>query len=378
MSRLSEGGAVGSSPTSDVPPSAAVDKPAVGRNTSSATAAVRSVAVFVLLIVLLFCSVVLATAIGAVRIPYGEAARIVLTNMLGLEWQGDATSEAIIWSVRLPRVLTAGLVGLALAVAGGAMQGLFKNPLASPDLLGVSTGGALGAVIGIFLGWAFIHPWLVPGAAFVGALVAVTVVYVLGTQGGRTDIATLLLAGIAVSAFGSAVISAMYHFVDDGVLRQIVYWLMGNLSGKRWEHVAVLAPFVLLGSGGLWMFSSELNVLMGGEDDARAMGVSVERTKRWILALVSLTTGVAVSITGIIGFVGLMVPHMLRLVVGPNHRVLLPASGLAGASFLIIADLIARTAFSPTELRTGIVTAVFGAPFFLYLLLKRRELVRWS
>lgn len=341
-------------------------------------ASVRSAIIFFVLLGLLFASVVAATAIGAVRLPYSEAAGIVLTKMLGMEWAGNPTSEAIIWSVRLPRVLAAGLIGFGLAVAGAAMQGLFKNPLASPDLLGVSTGGAVGAVIAIFLGWSVVHPWLVPGAAFVVALIAVTVVYALGTQTGRTDVATLLLAGIAVSAFGGAVISMLYHFVDDGVLRQIVYWLQGNLSGKRWEHIAVLAPFVLLGGGGLWLFSSELNVLMGGEDDARAMGVSVERTKRWILALVSLTTGVAVSIAGIIGFVGLMAPHMLRLVVGPNHRLLLPASGLAGASFLIVADLVARTAFSPVELRTGIVTAVVGAPFFLYLLLKRRDLVRWS
>lgn len=340
--------------------------------------------IFIVLIAAVFASVVVATAIGSVPVPYGETARIVLAKafgldeLFGLDWTADATNSAIIWSVRMPRVLVAGLIGLGLGVAGAAMQGLFKNPLASPDLLGVSTGGAVGAVSAIFLGWVFVHPWLVPGAAFVGALVAVSIVYALGTQGGRTDIATLLLAGIAVGAFGSAFVSLLYHFVDDGVLRQIVFWLMGNLSGKRWEHVAVLAPFIALGSIGLWLFSSELNVLMGGEDDARAMGVRVERTKRWVLALVSLGTGAAVSVAGIIGFVGLVVPHVMRLIVGPNHRRLLPASGLAGASFLILSDLIARVAFSPVEIRTGIVTAIFGAPFFLYLLVKRRELVRWS
>lgn len=333
---------------------------------------------FVALAVLLFGAVVLATALGSVHVPYGETARIVLTKAFGLPWTGNATSEAIVWSVRLPRVLVAGLIGFGLGTAGGAMQGLFKNPLASPDLLGVSSGGAVGAVIAIFLGWSFVHPWLVPGAAFLGALAAVTIVYALGTQGGRTDIATLLLAGIAVGAFSGAIVSLLYHFVDDGVLRQIVFWLMGNLSGKRWEHAAVLVPFVLGSSAGLWLFASELNLLMGGEDDARALGVPVERTKRWVLALVSLGTGAAVSVAGIIGFVGLIVPHVMRLVIGPDHRLLLPASGLAGAGFLILCDLIARVAFSPVELRTGIVTAVFGAPFFLYLLMKRRELVRWS
>lgn len=331
-----------------------------------------------LLLLLLFAATVVATAIGAVQLPYSETARIILTKMFGRPWTGEATSEAIIWSVRMPRVLAAGLIGLGLAVSGAAMQGLFKNPLASPDLLGVSAGGAVGAVVAIFLGWSFVHPWLVPGLAFIGALIAVTIVYALATRTGRTDIATLLLAGVAVGAFGSAIISLMYHFVDDGVLRQIVYWLMGNLGGKRWEHVAVLAPFVLLSAGGLWLLSADLNLLMGGEDDARALGVPVERTKRLVLILVSLSTGAAVSIAGIIGFVGLIVPHILRLIVGPDHRLLLPASGLAGAAFLIMADLVARSAFSPVELRTGIVTAVFGAPFFLYLLVKRRELVRWS
>lgn len=335
-------------------------------------------AVIAALIAVLAVAVVVATAIGVVHVPYWETARIVFTKMLGLEWAEETTSEMIIWSVRLPRVLTAGLIGFALAVSGTAMQGLFKNPLASPDLLGVSVGGAVGAVTAIFLGWSLVHPWVVPGAAFVGALVTVTVVYSLATRTGRTDIATLLLAGVAIGAFGSAFISMLYHFVDDGVLRQIVYWLMGNLGGKRWEHVAVLTPFVLLGSGGLWLFASDLNVLMGGEDDARAMGVPVERTKRWVLVLVSLSTGAAVSIAGVIGFVGLIVPHMLRLVIGPDHRFLLPASGFAGASVLILADLIARTAFSPIELRTGIVMAFVGAPFFLYLLMKRRELVGWN
>src|SRR5690625_1046613 len=258
------------------------------------------------LVALLFGSVVVATAIGSVPVPYGETARIVLTKAFGLPWAGNGTHEAIIWSVRMPRVLVAGLIGLGLGVSGAAMQGLFKNPLASPDLLGVSAGGAVGAAAAILAGWAFVHPWIVPGVAFVGALAAVSVVYVLGTRAGRTDIASLLLAGVAVGAFGSAIVSLMYHFVDDGVLRQIVFWLMGNLSGRRWEHVAVLTPFVLVSGVGLWLLSAELNVLMGGQDDARAMGVPVERTKRWVLVLVSLGTGAAVSVAGIIGFLGLI------------------------------------------------------------------------
>lgn len=339
---------------------------------------VRPAAVLIVLTTGLAAAVVAATAVGVVTLPYAETARIVVAKLLGLPTSAGAASEAIVWDVRLPRVAAAGLVGLALGSSGAAMQALFKNPLASPDLIGVSTGGAVGAVAAIFLGWSVVSPWLMPGAAFAGALGAAALVYALGTRTGRTDAATLLLAGVAVSAFGGALISLLYHFVDDGVLRQIVYWLMGNLGGKRWEHVLAMLPFVGVGAVGLLLFSSELNMLMGGEDDARAMGVAVERTKRWVLALVALSTGAAVSVAGIIGFVGLIVPHVLRLIVGPDHRWLLPASALAGAAFLIVADLIARTAFSPVELRTGIVTALCGAPFFLYLLIKRRELVRWS
>lgn len=339
---------------------------------------VKPVVVLVLLVAGLAAAIVVATAMGVVQLPYGETARIVFSKLLGLPAGASASAEAIIWNVRLPRVAAAGLVGLALGVGGAAMQALFKNPLASPDLIGVSTGGALGAVAAIFLGWSVASPWLMPLAAFVGALAVGVVVYGLATRSGRTDVATLLLAGVACSSLGGAVISLLYHFVDDGVLRQIVYWLMGNLGGKRWEHVVAMLPFVAVGSVGLCFFSAELNALMGGDDDAKALGVAVERTKRIVLALVALSTGAAVSVAGVIGFVGLIVPHILRLIIGPDHRWLLPASGLAGAAFLIVADLIARTAFSPVELRTGIVTALCGAPFFLYLLMKRRELVRWS
>jgi len=339
---------------------------------------VKPAAVLAILAAALTGAVVVATAMGTVPLPYGETARIVFSRLLGVPADVSPAAEAIVWNVRLPRVVAAGLVGLALGVGGAAMQALFKNPLASPDLIGVSTGGALGAVAAIFLGWTLISPWLMPLTAFAGALAVAALVYALSTRAGRTDVATLLLAGVACSSLGGAVISLLYHFVDDGVLRQIVYWLMGNLGGKRWEHVAAMAPFVGAGAVGLCLLAAELNALMGGEDDAKALGVPVERTKRLVLALVSLATGAAVSVAGIIGFVGLMVPHILRLIIGPDHRWLLPASGLAGAAFLIVADLIARTAFSPVELRTGIVTALFGAPFFLYLLLKRRELVRWN
>lgn len=337
----------------------------------------RAVLIIALLAGSLFFSVVLATAVGVVNLPFWDTFRAIAVNVLGLSYEVEVSTQAIIWTVRLPRVLVAGLVGFGLAISGAAMQGLFRNPLASPGVTGLTSGASLGAVVALFLGWTFAQGWIVPLFAFIGAFAAVGVVYALSTRAGKTDIATLLLAGMAVSAFFSALISLMYHFVDDGVLRQIVYWLMGNLLGKRWEHVRALAPFVFLGSLGLMAFASDLNIMASGEDEARSLGVSVERTKRWVLALVSFIAGAGVSVTGMIGFVGLIVPHTVRLLIGPDHRWLLPASGLAGASFLILSDLIARIAFSPVELRTGIVTAMFGVPFFLYLLIRRREWVAW-
>lgn len=330
------------------------------------------------LVIIALVSAIFATGFGAVRVPFSETVRILLSRLPGLALDVSAQYEAIIWAVRLPRVVAAGLVGFALGICGAAMQGLFRNPMASPDIVGVSAGASMGAVIAIFLGWTSISPWLLPGTAFVGALVATAITYLLATQRGRTDTATLLLAGVAVSSFFSSLISLLYHFVDDGILRQIVYWLMGNLSGKRWEHVSLIAPFVLVGSVALWAFARDLNVMVMGEDQARTLGVNVEQSKRWLILWVSAITGAAVSVSGMIGFVGLIVPHMLRRLIGPDHRWLLPASGLGGAALLILADLVARTAFAPVELRPGIVTSLLGVPFFLYLLIKGREAVRWT
>lgn len=321
----------------------------------------------------LFVCVIIATAVGVVRLPLLDSAIIIIGRAFNLSFDADPAHSAVIWSIRLPRVIVAGFVGFALSISGAAMQGLFKNPLASPGIVGLSSGGSLGAVVAIFMGLPLFFSWSVPLFAFVGALIASLLAYVLATRGGRTDATSLLLAGVALSAFFGSGISLLYHFVDDGVLRQIVYWLMGNLGGKRWDHVGLIAPFIAIGGMGLMMHATELNLLAGGEEDALSLGVSVERIKRRILIFVSLSTGAAVSVAGAIGFVGLVVPHIMRLLIGPDHRLLMPASGLMGASFLIICDLIARTAFSPIELRTGIVTSFFGVPFFLYLLYKNRN-----
>ena len=277
------------------------------------------------------------------------------------------TTETIVWSVRLPRILLGAIVGFALAAAGTVMQGFFRNPMADPSIIGVSTGAAVGAVAYI------VSPIEVPyglaTAAFIGALLAGFGVYLIATEDGRTPVATLLLAGVAVQTFLGAVISYLLLGAGDN-LEQAVYWLMGHLHASTWGKVRLALPIVVVLFVFLLAYARDLNVMLLGEDDARTLGIDVERTKRVLLAGSSVTTAAAVAVSGVIGFVGLIVPHMLRLVVGPDHRILLPTSALAGAVFLVATDTVART--GPGEVPVGIVTAALGAPFFLYLL-RRRE-----
>lgn len=279
----------------------------------------------------------------------------------------EPTHETIVTHVRLPRILLAATVGCALAVAGTVMQGFFRNPLADPSIIGVSAGAAAGAVAVI----AF--PALVPfatvhSAAFAGALVTAFGVYAIATKGGRTPVATLLLVGIAVQTFLGAVIS--YMVVHSGEnLRQAVLWMMGHLHNATWNDVAFALPFTLVGATVLWAYADELNVLLHGEEEAHYLGVAVERTKLVLLALASVVTAAGVAVAGVIGFVGLVVPHIMRLLVGPDHRILLPTSAIAGAAFLVVTDTIAR--LGPVEVPVGIVTAAVGAPFFLFLLTRR-------
>ncbi|WP_408958659.1 vitamin B12 ABC transporter permease BtuC [Natrinema sp. 74] len=279
------------------------------------------------------------------------------------------THQYIVTQMRLPRIVLAATVGFALAAAGTVMQGFFRNPLADPSIIGVSSGAAAGAVAAI----AF--PALVPFdslhlAAFVGALVTAFFVYAIATEGGHTPVATLLLAGVAIQAFLGAMISYMLIHSGDG-LRAAIVWLMGSLRDKGWSDVEFALPVALLGVLVLGAYARELNVLLLGEEDARHLGVEVERTKLLLLALASIVTAAGVAVTGVIGFVGLVVPHIMRLLVGPDHRVLFPTSALAGASFLVVTDTLARWPAGPTEVPVGIVTAALGAPFFLFLLTRR-------
>ena len=328
-----------------------------------------------MLTLLLFLSFVVTMAIGAVDVPLHVTASIVLQQM-GIPL--GATASDVHWSiishVRLPRVLTAALVGAALAVAGATMQGIFRNPLADPGIIGVSAGGALGAVIAIHFGLRALHHLATPALAFIGALGAVLLVYVLAATRGVDPLTTMILAGVAVQAFIGSIISAVLTLTANvNAMREIVFWLTGSLGARSWTHVQLILPFIVVGSLILLFFARDLNLMALGEDAARSMGVDVRRVRLIMLALAALITAVAVAVSGIIGFVGLVVPHMVRLVVGPDHRIVLPASLLTGALLLTWADFGSRLLLRPQELRVGLITAFFGAPFFLYLLYRHKR-----
>jgi iron complex transport system permease protein len=263
------------------------------------------------------------------------------------------------------------LVGSALAVAGAAMQGLFKNPMADPYVIGISSGAAFGATISIVLGVGGVI--FMPAMAFMGAISSAFLVYNIAKTDEGMQVETLLLSGIAVAIFFSALTSFSMYFAGEN-LHQIVFWIMGGLWARGWNHVAVAAIPISAGIIGIYAFARDLNVMQLGEESALTLGIDIESVKKILLALSALIAGVAVSVSGIIGFVGLIIPHMARIVVGPDHRILIPVSALSGAIFLIFADSVARTVLSPAELPVGIITAFFGAPFFIYLLRKRKRL----
>lgn len=321
-------------------------------------------------------AVLLAAARGAVPIP-PERILAVLGQELGVaDSVGDLSPQevAIVMDVRLPRVVAAAMVGAGLALAGAIFQGLLRNPLADPYVIGTAAGAALGATLAILASagvaaWGFIP---IPLAAFLGALLAVSIVYRVSLIGSRTSIITLLLAGFAVSSVLTAGMAFLW-LLNDVTLKRTIYWTMGGFSGSGWKELAVVVP-LLLGAGlASRFFTTDLNALLLGEEVAAHLGVEVERRKLLLLALGSLLTAAAVSISGLIGFVGLIVPHIARLLFGPEHRTLLPASALVGAIFLILADLFSRTLLAPQEIPVGIITAVFGAPFFLWLLRRHKR-----
>ncbi len=327
-----------------------------------------------LLAMLLILASLVSVTLGPVNIPAVQVAAVVLAP-LGLEVAPySRTEELVVEQLRLPRIIVAALVGMALGIAGATMQGLFRNPMADPGIIGVSAGGAAGAVLSIALGLSRLFFLALPLFAFLGAMGAAFLVYGIAIAGGRVSMATLLLAGVAVSAFLGAVISAVLVLVPSNeALREILFWLAGGLDSRSWDHVHLSAPLILAGSALIVILARDINLLMLGDDDAKSMGVRVGVIRPILIAAASLVTGVAVAVSGTIAFVGLVVPHMLRLVFGPDHRVLIPVSALGGASFLVIADTLARVVVQPAEFRVGIITAFVGAPFFIFLLVHNRR-----
>lgn len=319
----------------------------------------------------------LASALGAVTIPPLDILQMTLNKTAIFDFSPTwrVVEETIIFQIRLPRVIGGALIGAALATAGVLFQGLLRNPLADPYVIGTSAGAALGATLAMMLpiNLAFLGFGFVPVAAFVGALAAVTLVYNLARIGGRTSVISMLLAGFVVSALLAAIITFIMSFSDRlGLnLRSIFSFLMGHVSVTNWEQIAVITPLVIGGVIGARFLALPLNALSLGEEGAAYVGIEVEQSKRFILALGSLLTAAAVSISGLIGFVGLVMPHAVRLILGPDHRRLLPTSALAGAIFVVVADLLARTILAPAEIPIGVITALIGAPFFLFLLRRR-------
>jgi len=334
---------------------------------------------FIALGLLLALALWLSLALGPVGLPLGDTLRAAL-RLAGLPLAADGLQQAelILGQIRMPRTLLGLAVGAVLALCGVAMQGLFRNPLADPGLIGVSGGAALGAAVAIVGGAALgglpelFAPYLLSLCAFLGGLVVTALVYRLGRRNGQTSVTTMLLAGIALNALAFACIGLFTYLADDATLRTLTFWNLGSLNGASYAR---LWPLLLVTLGvALWLprRAQALNALLLGESEARHLGVAVERLKRELVFCTALGVGAAVAAAGMIGFIGLVVPHLVRLLVGPDHRVLLPASALAGASLLLLADLFARLILSPAELPIGIVTALIGAPFFLYLLLRGR------
>jgi iron complex transport system permease protein len=332
--------------------------------------------IVVLLGAALVLTVVVAAALGTVPVPFGQVARLVLAQVPGVHvaptWTEQA--EAIILRIRLPRVITAMVVGYGLATAGTVFQGLLRNPMADPYIIGTSGGAALGATLALLLPVQVV--WfgftLVPLAAFAGSLAAVLLVYTTARVGPRTPITTLLLAGFALSSLMAAAMSFLMLFSGE-TMQRVVLWTMGGVSASGWRQLQVVIPLILLGSLAAYVLAGDLNAFLLGEDQAAHLGVNVERRKLALLMVGSLLTGAAVSISGLVGFVGLVVPHAARLVFGPDHRLLLPTAGLLGGVFLVGADLAARLVLAPSEVPVGIVTAIIGAPFFIYLLRRSRR-----
>ncbi|AZM62628.1 MULTISPECIES: FecCD family ABC transporter permease [unclassified Streptomyces] len=314
-----------------------------------------------------------AAGTGAYPVPVGDVLASV-QHRAGLGGNElDRVAESVLWNVRFPRIVLALLVGASLGCAGALMQGVFGNPLAEPGVIGVSSGAAVGAVAAIALGLNFAGNWTVSVLAFAAGLATVLLVYAMSRSGGRTEVVTLILTGIAVNAFAGALIGLFLFVADSAAINQITFWQLGSLSQATWPKVLAVLPCAALGLTVAPLYARRLDLLALGERPARHLGVDVERLRIVLVLVIALLTAAAVSVSGIIGFVGLVVPHLLRMAAGPGHRFLLPGSALLGALVLLAADLTARTVAEPAELPLGVLTALLGSPFFFWLLRRTRR-----
>ena len=342
---------------------------------------VRNTTVLIILGAAVLLAALFSAGVGQMQITVAEILASI-SHRLGLDWgvlPEHPHAESALWAIRFPRVLMAIIVGAALAAAGVMMQGVFGNPLAEPSVVGVSSGAAAFACTSIALGLTFFGQWTTVVAAFIGGLVATTLVYLTARHGGRTEVVTLVLTGVAINAIAGAVIALMTFLGDTSAREEIIFWQLGSLNGTLWINVGIAGPIALAGILLAFTMTRKLDLLALGERPARHLGVNVERLRKQVIVVVAFLTSAAVAFAGIIGFVGLVVPHILRMALGPGHRMLLPASVLGGALLMLAADTTARTLVANADLPIGMLTALVGGPFFFWLIRRtRRGAGGWS
>ncbi len=331
--------------------------------------------IMIALVTALVVTIIFSSAIGPADISPSEVLKIVLNK---IPFLGDLVSHSlprtavnIVLNIRLPRIIVGALVGIALGVAGTTVQGIFRNPMAEPYTVGVSAGAALGAATVIFYDLSLLGVYTIPIMSFLFALGTIFLVYNIAKVNGEVPVGILLLSGIAVSLFIQALVSVLMY-TAGGKLHQMVFWMMGGLWNRNWTHVQMILPPILLGSVAIFTFSRGLDAMLLGEESAQHLGIKVERLKKILLILSALITAAAVSVSGIIGFVGLIIPHIMRILVGPDHRILFPSAALGGGIFLVWSDTLARTIPAGGQIPVGIITALAGGPFFIYLLKRKK------
>lgn len=335
----------------------------------------RRAVVGITLAVLLVAAVLVSAVVGQFGVSVPEVVGSLL-RALGIPngWApDDPTTEAALWVIRFPRIVMAMAVGAALAVAGAVMQAVFGNPLAEPGVVGVSSGAALGAALAIVTGMLALGEWTIALLAFAGGLGATLLVYGVSRANGRTEVVTLLLTGIAVNAFGGAGLAFLLFMAGSASREQIVFWQLGSLSGSLWREALLVLVVAVIGTLAALALGRRYDILSLGERNARHLGIDVERLRFWSIVLVALLTGAAVAFVGIISFVGLVIPHLMRMILGPSHRALLTASAFGGALLIVVADLLARTVVAGAELPIGLLTSLIGGPFFFVLLWRQRR-----